>query len=117
MLAPLLAFVASAALSLAPAAHALSPATTLTTGQAAYCSTPGEVALNQFSATYFKANSSILLYISLDTSQANVDVSANMQIRAYGDTILNRTIEICELVGGVLCPLPSLNISGESSKK
>lgn len=110
----LTSLLAIAALVVSTPVAAISAAQTLYTTDAAYCSTPGEVRLNQFSATYHRANQSIVVYIALDTTQANVDVTANMNIRAYGMSILNETINICDLVGGVLCPLPSLNISGES---
>ena len=89
-------------------------ADTLYSDQAAYCSPPSAILVPDFSVTYFRANNSLVFYFSLNSTAPGVDVDANIYVNAYGMDLLNRTVDICSLVGGVLCPLPQLNISGRS---
>lgn len=89
-------------------------ADTLWSDQAVYCAQPSAVLVNDFSATYHRANNSLVFYVSLDSVESGVDVQANVYIQAYGMDLLNRTLNICDLIGGILCPLPQLNVSGTS---
>ena len=102
----------AAALAAAPAL-AISAATTLRTTQTQYCVPPTDIFVDSFSATYHKSNQSIVFYISLDTTQSNADVSARALVSAYGMELVNQEIDLCQVLSGVLCPLPSLNISSE----
>ena len=101
-------------LSLLPSIQALGAATTLTTTQSQYCSPPNDIFVNAFSATYHKANSSIVFYLSLDTTQSSAEVTARATVDAYGMQLIDQEIDLCQLLGGVLCPLPSLNLSSKS---
>lgn len=100
-------------LLLALPTSALSAATTLTTTQTQYCSAPDDIFVNAFSATYHRANQSIVFYLSLDTTQSNADVTARASVDAYGMQLINQEIDLCQILSGVLCPLPSLNLSSE----
>ena len=44
--------------------------------------------------------------------QPNVNVSANILLNVYGKERVNITINLCELLKGVLCPLPMYNFTG-----
>ena len=44
--------------------------------------------------------------------QANVNVSANLALNVYGMNPVNITIDLCNLLNGVLCPLPMYNFTG-----
>ena len=44
--------------------------------------------------------------------QANVNVSANLALNVYGMNPVNITIDLCDLLNGVLCPLPMYNFTG-----
>lgn len=101
------------AAALAVPAMAISAATTLRTTQTQYCVPPSDIFVNAFSATYHKANQSIVFYVSLDTTQSGADVTARARVDAYDMELISQEIDLCQLVGGVLCPLPSLNISSK----
>jgi energy-converting hydrogenase Eha subunit C len=44
--------------------------------------------------------------------QPNVNVSANIALNVYGKNRVNITIDLCELLKGVICPLPMYNFTG-----
>ena len=44
--------------------------------------------------------------------QPNVNVSANLAVNVYGSSPVNITINLCDLLNGVLCPLPMYNFTG-----
>ena len=48
----------------------------------------------------------------LTFQQANVNVSANLALNVYGMNPVNITINLCDLLNGVLCPLPMYNFTG-----
>lgn len=87
---------------------------TLWSDQAAYCAAPTSgIYVQDFAVTYYRSNNSIVFYVTLNSTSAGNSVNANVYINAYGMDLLNRTVDICSLIDGVLCPLPQLNISGE----
>lgn len=45
----------------------------------------------------------------------NVNVTANLFVNVYGMRPFNRTIDLCSLLNGVLCPLPTYNFTGADS--
>lgn len=47
--------------------------------------------------------------------EANVNVTANLLLNVYGLNPLNITLDLCNILGGVLCPLPMYNFTGSSS--
>jgi hypothetical protein len=103
------------ALPLLPSAFAA--VSTIYSDVATYCSPPSSIFINDFSVTYHRPNNSLVFYVSLDSRQAGVNVDANIIVNAYGMDLINRTLDICSLIGGVLCPLPQLNISGTSVRQ
>jgi hypothetical protein len=57
----------------------------------------------------------LFFYFLLDISylqQANVNVSANLALSVYGMNPVNITLDLCDLLGGALCPLPMYNFTG-----
>lgn len=91
---------------------------TLWSDQAAYCAAPTSgIFIQDFAVTYYRSNNSIVFYFTLNSTAAGNNVNANVYVNAYGMDLVNRTVDICSLVNGVLCPLPQLNISGEFPKE
>ena len=52
------------------------------------------------------------LTLLLIFQQANVNVSANLALSVYGMNPVNITLDLCDLLGGALCPLPMYNFTG-----
>jgi len=48
---------------------------------------------------------------------SNLNLAAQVSIDAYGISALNWTINLCDVLGGVLCPLPEISFSGESRSR
>jgi Transient receptor potential (TRP) ion channel/ML-like domain len=47
--------------------------------------------------------------------EANVNVTANLLLNVYGLNPVNITLDLCNILGGALCPLPMYNFTGSSS--
>ncbi|KAG5637983.1 hypothetical protein H0H81_002344 [Sphagnurus paluster] len=47
--------------------------------------------------------------------QANVNVTANLLLNVYGIRAINVTLDLCNILGGALCPLPMYNFIGSDS--
>jgi hypothetical protein len=88
--------------------------TRLYTDYVAYCSEAKAVLVNQFDISYFKANHSVVFQISAASVEPNLNISANIYAVAYGMQLLNYTINLCDYLEGVLCPLPQINFTGKS---
>ena len=43
----------------------------------------------------------------------DLNVAVNLYANAYGRQIVNLTINLCDLLQGVLCPLPAINFTGK----
>lgn len=89
------------------------PGEALYTNAVTYCAEAKAVLVDQFDIAYWKANNSVTFSFSFASIEPNLNVSASLFLNAYGITMFNETISICELVAGVLCPLPQVNFTGE----
>jgi hypothetical protein len=47
--------------------------------------------------------------------EANVSVTANLLLNVYGMNPVNITLDLCNILGGALCPLPIYNFVGSDS--
>ncbi|KAL7418404.1 hypothetical protein Q5752_006862 [Cryptotrichosporon argae] len=106
--------LALAALAAAPTAAAADPApgTALFTNAVTYCAEQRAVLIDAFDIAYWKANSSVTFSFSFASVEANLNVSANLYLNDYGNTIFNKTFDLCSYFEGVLCPLPQVNFTG-----
>ncbi|GJN91192.1 hypothetical protein Rhopal_004210-T1 [Rhodotorula paludigena] len=87
-----------------------------------YCSESRAIEINQFLLQYFPDESlfgSGAGAISFDIAAASVDpnLNANLQfsLTAYGIDAVNTTIDLCSLLGGILCPLPTYDFVGSAT--
>jgi hypothetical protein len=53
--------------------------------------------------------------LSAASVQNNLNLAAQVTVDAYGMSALNWTINLCDVLGGLLCPLPVISFSGQSS--
>ena len=63
---------------------------------------------------YFAANQSIFFNISAASVDA-VNVTASLLVNVYGMQPINLTIDLCTILGGALCPLPTYNFQGSQT--
>ncbi|PFH49776.1 hypothetical protein AMATHDRAFT_62533 [Amanita thiersii Skay4041] len=80
-----------------------------------YCDPPETLLIQQFEVTYFARNQSVTFNISAASVQPNVNVTANLFLNVYGLNPVNYTIDLCNILGGALCPLPMYNFTGADS--
>ncbi|KAH8116648.1 TRP-domain-containing protein [Phellopilus nigrolimitatus] len=84
----------------------------LFTSSVSYCAPPELVLVEKFDIVYFAANQSIFFNVSAASVEANVNVTANLAVNVYGMQPLNITLDLCNILNGVLCPLPTYNFVG-----
>ncbi|KAF8629196.1 hypothetical protein AX17_005781 [Amanita inopinata Kibby_2008] len=82
------------------------------TSSVTYCNPPETLLIQQLDVVYFARNQSVAFNISAASVQANVNVTANLFLNVYGLHPVNYTIDLCDILGGALCPLPMYNFTG-----
>ncbi|KAG5643597.1 hypothetical protein DXG03_000605 [Asterophora parasitica] len=87
----------------------------LFTSSVTYCEPPESLLIQQFDIAYFAKNQSISFNVSAASVQANVNVTANLLLNVYGIRAVNITLDLCNILGGALCPLPRYNFTGSDS--
>ncbi|GAA5890628.1 hypothetical protein JCM8208_004941 [Rhodotorula glutinis] len=87
-----------------------------------YCSDARAIEVDQFLLQYFPDETlfgSGAGTISFDISAASVDPNLNAKLEfsldAYGIDAVNTTIDLCTLLGGILCPLPTYDFVGSAT--
>jgi len=93
-------------------ADALISANKLYTDSVTYCSEAKGILVNEFDIQYHKNNQSLTFFISAAAVSDDLNVAVNLYANAYGRQIVNLTINLCDLLQGVLCPLPAINFTG-----
>lgn len=86
----------------------------LYTDAVTYCAEAKAVIVDEFDITYHRSNGSVTFSFSLASVEPNLNTSVNLYINAYGIQIINQTLELCDLLQGVICPLPQVNFTGMS---
>lgn len=84
----------------------------LYTNSVSYCAEARGVLVDAFEIAYHQANESITFSFSLAPVQGDLNVSANLYVNAYGRDLINETLNICDFLQGVICPLPQVNLTG-----
>ncbi|KAL1412775.1 hypothetical protein Q8F55_000523 [Vanrija albida] len=100
------------AFALGASAESVKPGTSLYTNSVTYCAEAKAVLVDDFDIAYWKENNSVTFSFAFASVEPNLNVRANLFLNAYGMVIFNETINICDLVSGVLCPLPMINFTG-----
>ncbi|EKM54392.1 uncharacterized protein PHACADRAFT_258203 [Phanerochaete carnosa HHB-10118-sp] len=87
----------------------------LFTSSVSYCSPPDSLLVEQLDIVYFQRNASVSFNVSAASVLPNVNVTANLFVNVYGMRPYNLTLDLCGLLGGALCPLPTYNFTGADS--
>ncbi|EIN11323.1 TRP-domain-containing protein [Punctularia strigosozonata HHB-11173 SS5] len=87
----------------------------LFTSSVTYCEPPESLLVQRFDVAYFASNNSISFNISAASVVSNLNVSANLFVNVYGMHPVNVTIDLCSILDGLLCPLPTYNFTGATS--
>ncbi|TRM69594.1 hypothetical protein BD626DRAFT_580029 [Schizophyllum amplum] len=84
----------------------------LFTSSVSYCADPVALFVQQFDIEYIAHNSTIFFNVSASTVEENLYASANLMVNVYGIQPINITLDLCDVLGGALCPLPQYNFVG-----
>jgi hypothetical protein len=74
------------------------------------------VIVEAFDIAYHRSNESITFSFSFASVSNDLNVSANIYVNAYGRQVINQTLNLCDYLQGVICPLPQVNFTGECSR-
>ncbi|KAI0766551.1 hypothetical protein BC629DRAFT_1293026 [Irpex lacteus] len=85
---------------------------TLFTSSVSYCSPPESILIQQFDISYFPQNRSVAYNVSLESVRPNLNVFANLFVNVYGMRPFNVSLDLCTLLHGAFCPLPTYNFTG-----
>ena len=87
----------------------------LYTSSVSYCEPPQSLLVQQFDFAYFSANRSVSFNISAQSVSTDVSLGANVLVNVYGSNPFNFTLDLCNVLSGLLCPLPVYNFQGADS--
>ncbi|MBW0518371.1 hypothetical protein O181_058086 [Austropuccinia psidii MF-1] len=85
------------------------------TSTVSYCSPPVAIIIDRFDVEFQKQNSSLKFDLSAASISNNLSLGAQVQLNAYGINALNLSIDLCSILSGVLCPLPTYNFTGSGT--
>jgi hypothetical protein len=82
------------------------------TSSVSYCSDPLAILVETFDVRYSKVNSTLDFDLSAASVTKGLNLAAQLNLNAYGIHALNLSIDLCSVLSGVLCPLPTYNFTG-----
>lgn len=82
------------------------------TSSVSYCSTPQAIIVDTFDVRYYKSNNSLGFDLSAASVSTGLNLEAQLSLNVYGLNSLNLSIDLCSVLSGVLCPLPTYNFTG-----
>ncbi|KAH9454991.1 hypothetical protein MJO28_012647 [Puccinia striiformis f. sp. tritici] len=82
------------------------------TRSVSYCSDPLAILVDTFDVRYSKLNSTLDFDLSAASVTRGLNLGAQLNLNAYGIHALNLSIDLCSVLSGVLCPLPTYNFTG-----
>ncbi|GAA5880578.1 hypothetical protein JCM16303_005437 [Sporobolomyces ruberrimus] len=80
-----------------------------------YCSDSRAIEVEKFLLEYDDTDKSISFDISAASVEPNLNAILNLELIAYGINAVNTTLNLCELLSGVLCPLPQYDFVGSAT--
>ncbi|WFD47120.1 hypothetical protein GLX27_001767 [Malassezia furfur] len=84
----------------------------LYTSTVAYCSPPGPILISAMDVRFYRQNHSLDFQLTAAALPSNLNMTAELNLFAYGRDWFNMSIDLCEIGGGSLCPVPPYNFSG-----
>lgn len=70
------------------------------------------ILVDTFDVRYSKLNSTLDFDLSAASVTRGLNLVADLNLNAYGIHALNLSIDLCSVLSGVLCPLPTYNFTG-----
>lgn len=82
------------------------------TSSVSYCADPLAILIDTFDVRYSRSNSTLEFDLSAASIASGLNLEAQLALNAYGRNALNLSIDLCSVLSGVLCPLPTYNFTG-----
>lgn len=95
-----------------PAPSRPAPSPPAVTSSTAYCSTPKVLVVDNAALTLYRENRTLEFELAAGSVAENVNVTIAAEINAYGLGIINFSLDLCSIAGGLLCPLPTYQFNG-----
>ncbi|GAA5992315.1 hypothetical protein JCM10908_000421 [Rhodotorula pacifica] len=83
-----------------------------------YCSSARAIEVDKFLLEYlpdYPPYGALSFDISAASVGDNLNANLNFDLTAYGIHAINTTVELCDLLGGILCPLPQYDFVGSAT--
>ncbi|GAA5891033.1 hypothetical protein JCM5296_007357 [Sporobolomyces johnsonii] len=80
-----------------------------------YCSDARAIEVDRFLLEYDASTDAVSFDISAASVEANLDAILNFELVAYGIHAVNTSLNLCQLLSGVLCPLPQYDFIGSAT--
>ncbi|CAO1621093.1 unnamed protein product [Parajaminaea phylloscopi] len=84
----------------------------LSTSSVAYCALPNVLVVNTAALTLYPENKTVEFQLSAGSVASNVNVTVNIHVNAYGLGVVDFSLDLCSIAGGILCPLPTYQFNG-----
>ena len=78
----------------------------------AYCSAPIAILVTDLNLQFYPGNNTLEFSLQAESTQDDLNVSISLNVNAYGLGLFNVDIDLCDIAGGILCPLPRYEFSG-----
>lgn len=70
------------------------------------------IIVTDLSLTFYPGNSTLEFELSAASTKDDLNVSVGLDVNAYGLGVFNVNLNLCDIAGGILCPLPQYQFSG-----
>lgn len=99
--------------TLTDARHDILPPAPQDSSSASYCAAPQVLLVNTVNLTLFPDNQTLEIALSAGSVESDVNVTIGVDVIAYSKSLLSFSLDLCSIAGGLLCPLPTYQFTGE----
>ncbi|GAA97333.1 uncharacterized protein L969DRAFT_48524 [Mixia osmundae IAM 14324] len=85
------------------------------TSSVSYCAAPEAIFVDTFGLQYVDKSSLISFAIRAQSVQQNLYATLNLSLQAYDLSVVNLNVDLCSVLDGFLCPLPTYRFDGATS--
>lgn len=82
------------------------------TSSVAYCAPPKVLIVNNAALTLYPQNKTVEFELDAGSTANDVNVTVAIHVDAYGLGVIDFSLDLCTIAGGILCPLPTYQFNG-----
>lgn len=88
---------------------------TLYSMNTAYCAAPGPVLISSLDLKYDGNKQEFSFSVEVSSTESREDLDVSLTLYVYGENFVKMDLNLCSLLSGSLCPIPSYNFTGSGS--